>query len=1548
MNKKVMKNIIKSLAMFVCVLVLANFFTGCSFGKKDSSFSISGYVFDESGAPVENVSISSELGETLTDKDGKYVISGISTSIIVRPSIDGYYFAEPSKKIVSKNDDANFVASQEYTITGYTHNNNVPVQNVSVELTSLAGTFVTQTDESGKFVASGVAGETKINCSIGGVQFYETTATIENSTISINSTSSFTINFAFDCNNVDYSKINFFVDGVQTPLFKSSTVLNEIKCGTVFELQSDEYKFDKTKFTAQKLDQVENVTASKIYSVSGVVRSGETMLKGAEVYLANKKATTTDQNGKFELSGLTSSNELSVSYSNLLFNVQEVDYTKTELDFNGTKNITIELVFDNFVGEDISFSHADAQKDTVKKYSLFDVALGEVVALTSNSYYLSSQTLVVENSDFYNLNCYAIYSTSINIDADFEYSILLDGQVTTIDDLQTLYGTHTMSAAYLNYVFNSCEVSYKNQTATLTYQIPYNVELTFKSGDISFANSQIALNENEFETDNDGKIYLENLVGEQTFEICCDGFNKTSIVLNYDNSLSYERDVNLTYNVDGTIKTGTIPVQMAVVSAGNISVSTNSSGKFVLENLSGNQELTISKEYFSFSSNFVNKNETLEIAGTYKIFGVISNGTETLSDRVVYLRETSNASIQQATTDENGYYEFNDVAGKFWLLTVDENGETNLKPDYYTVTCGGEYNFNLNGFKISGVVKSGELIVAGAYVIAGSSSTYTDENGAYTFELLTNPCTVSVSKNGYDFGDGIYVDETNSELNFNGSFKVYGYIKSGTKNVAGVKVFVNGSEQTISDDNGYFDIVGIFGENTLTFEKSGFVFDDTYVVSSYGSVSVNSKMTKTISVVSGDINIENFDYYINETYAGTSLESTFELNLTFGDKLTIQKQGYVFDEIVASEDAEISVSGTYSVSGVVASGDNELSNATIKYGETFVQTDHDGNFTISGLVGTTTAIVKLTGFNDENIEFNGFNSNLKIDLSYGISGTIYVGEKPLENVNISLDGTQVKTGSDGKFEFVGIIGKYTLIFEKEGYSFDSFENQFGSQNLTVSAYYKVSGIVKTGNIPISLVDVELVGEDGKSTFTQTDLNGYYEFANVSGKCNIIVSKDGYDSLEVSNIDDLNLNVNFNLSYSVTFNFSVTDVKIYLNGELKATSLSKTFSIDKLVGKNSFTFAKANTTFKPNDFEISEPTTLTISAEVAYDIDGYVSTNSGIAIPNVTLKIGSKTATTDGNGYFTLSGVAGTLSLVNSSLSSESKQITKDGSYNFSVANSDFAYYLYENAYKNLDNAASFQIYGSGTVTPSMGGSQTVFSVVKKDNNGNRLKQNLNYGSKILSVDPKVSLLAYYNKSSDTWFYEQIKDVNQDLTANHSSSTLLSQSISIADYQSKYGARPDAYLPYNFSKSSGIKSISTISINSSGNYTFTITLETSSSVYSMYAQQMKALSDQSVKSFDHINLNYEIDKNGWIVKLNIEENYTVELMSVNITSNIDYKFTTQKANMKIDAIDVSSDSAIQTSIKESSQTEILSESISNYSNIILVNDLIYGNKKGGAI
>ena len=58
----------------------------------DETFSISGYVWDEYGDPVEGVTVSTSFSQTETDKDGKYTFVGLNGSVVVSVEKEGYQF----------------------------------------------------------------------------------------------------------------------------------------------------------------------------------------------------------------------------------------------------------------------------------------------------------------------------------------------------------------------------------------------------------------------------------------------------------------------------------------------------------------------------------------------------------------------------------------------------------------------------------------------------------------------------------------------------------------------------------------------------------------------------------------------------------------------------------------------------------------------------------------------------------------------------------------------------------------------------------------------------------------------------------------------------------------------------------------------------------------------------------------------------------------------------------------------------------------------------------------------------------------------------------------------------------------------------------------------------------------------------------------------------------------------------------------------------------------------------------------------------------------
>lgn len=1501
---------------FVFVAVL---FSACSLTKdKDTSYAISGYVYDDFGVPVEDVTITSEIATVKTDKDGKFTISGIESSVIISANKTGYQFKDVSKTITSSSDDANFVAYKEYKIEGKASNNGVGLVNANVTVSSLSGVFYTTTDETGNFIFDGVAGESTISCEVDELQFYETKTTIDNPSVLIETTSSLTINFSLD-ENIDLSQIKLYIDGKNKSLTGLKNVFEGIKCGSKIEIKTDYYKLNKpSTFVVDSIDQVENFVLSKIFAITGTVKSGDVLIANANVYVDDELLATSDNNGYFSIGGLFGKHNLSVLCSGFYFDSQMIDKTTQSVLFVGTKNIVVNANIDY---KNIGSIDFDTEFEVFEngKFLINGVVLGQKIAISSQKYFVDLQEIVVTYETQYSFNAFAKYDATVSFEGDFEIQYILDGNEVQESALAGLHGIHIVSAKYLSYNFSSASISYENKQANLTYTKPYNVKIYANSGNKQIEEFSVTINGQTYSSEN-GIVELENLINENYVKVLAVGYNNKTIVI----SNSDDKQIELSYNIKGVVKTGDVFVDSAEVSVGERYAITDENGEFVLNNLVGESQVVVSKEGFEFETLSVDSYKELEVNGSYEISGIIN----TFSNAKIEIYDSNFENKREYVSDENGRYVISGLVGEFVIKPADIS--LGLMPEQYLVSgAGNNYSFSTSGFAVSGIVKTGDVPIARAKVIAGSFVTYTGSDGKFNFDLLTSECEIYVEKEGYVFSSPILVSEDIEDLVFSATYKVLGKVCVGENAVAGVEVFA-GEISAITNEDGEFELSEISGKVEISFVKENYIFENLKNITEYQIVQVSGKASATIIVVSGNLMIDDYVAKQNEVEVSV-VNGKVQVVANIGDVITFEKQGYVIESITITQPKQYTANATYMVSGKVVSGEELIAGTYVFLNDKQVATtDELGKFSVSGISGEANFRFEKQGFIFAlERKVASYEENIEISASYKVTVSAKVGAKILTGVSVTI-GDETKVTSDEKLVFE-VAGRFTISASKEGYSFDEITNKFGEQTIVLLAYYSVSGKVASSTIAIAGADVSVGGKT-----TKTDENGEFVVLGIQGETNLIVSKDGYVTQSINGISDRTTIEIKDLKYSFSISFDKTGVTVSVNGKAQVVTGSS-INLTGLVGKNIVKFTKANTSFSVNNLEIKEPGSISITTSVSYTASGYVKTNEGLAVSGI--KIVSQSgdySVTDNKGYYEFDNVAGAIYIADENITRDQKTVSADGEYNFTISNFEFGYYLYANAYKNLDNAASFQIIGSGTVNPSMGGSQSVYSVVKKDNNGRKIKQNLNYGNTVAGVDPKVSLIAYFD--GKTWYYDQIKNVNSNLTANHSVGSL--KAISVSNYQATYGASPDAYMPYNFNKTSGIKSISSVKA-SGNNYTFTIELNTSSSVYSLYAKQMKALSNQDVKEFNYIYLNFTMSKSGWITSLNIDEKYTVELMSVKITSNITYKYTTQLPNIKINDINVSSDSALQASLKESPQTEI--ETVSAYAKNSgnLVSRQIYG-------
>ena len=1532
--KKYLKLGLKIVSMFVCVLFAASLFAGCSSKTENQTYAVSGIILDENQAPVEGVSVDGgEYGTVTTNAQGEYAFSNIKNGLIVKPSKEGYHFAEKSKFIAAASTTANFVASKEYTVTGTIANNGSGLAGEAIYFTSLANpasdNCVVTSDENGNFTITGVAGKTVVSYDFNGGSITDE-ATINQTDVSLELTSSIRLAFEFDTSNVDVDDISVKIGGESYTLDSDYEIAEDgLKFNDLVEISSSVYDFDIVRFNLSNQYDYKTIKAYKKYKATGVVMSGSVLIHGADIFVDKVFATSTNAEGLFEIDNLTQNKVITVFYSGLEFDESVVNHKNTGIMFNGTKDVSLSLNCDYAGLEELSFNGVKATTSNKKDYLVEDVHLGDTVEFSSQVYHLSTNNFVVSKNDIYFTEGEVKYNAEVS-GLEEGFNLLIDGVVSSVDELQGIHGEHLISASFEDYIFSEHKISAPNRVVNLSYKVPYSVTIVAKSGELELASAKAVIASNITSADANGRIELSGLVDSVEVEISCEGYNSQTLTISTADK-NTEKTVNLTYDISGYAKTGDIAVAYANVSVSDKTAVTNTAGYFEIKNLAGENQIVVTKDNNTFGSVSVSKNAQVEVQGTFKVFGILENDNGFVSGKTVTLIP-SDESLSEKTTvsDENGYYEFSGLASKYTLTSADTSSSEILRPYSYVVTVGGEYNFRSTGFAVSGKITTGGHPIEGVLVKAGSSIVYTNADGEYEFGLLSSDCEVSAEKEGYVFSDPVLVSDNAEDVNFTATYSVSGRVTSGTQPVQNVLILLNGVSQNLStNENGEFVLTGLSGaNNVVSYQKSGLIFDSTNTVSAYGSIAVSCKVQATITVKTGSVDVSSFDYYSNGTKVDSSKTSTITINANYGDIISFEKTGYQIQNVVISFENSYTANATYSIVGYTLSNDVVIEGVAVTAGETTILSDMSGKFTFLGLVGETQITFEKQGFNFETKSVSAYNSNLVANGTFVVSGQVKVlGLTALEGVDVyHLSQKIATTDAEGKFTATGISGYYTLGFVKEGYTIASIENKFGSQNFVVVANFSVSGNVKSGDLYLEGVKVDLYLEGSSiPVSTTTDENGYYEFNNISAPAVVTVSKTGYSSVSTDKISDLKVQ-NFDMSYSVTLVFSggVKGVAVYVNGT-KYTSSSSSIKLDGLKGTSTIKLEKANTDFDSyNEFKVNSPATLEIASRVSYNVTGYVkSATSKLAVSGITMQAGTKTTVTDSNGYFEFNGVAGILQIKESGIESNKPTIDHDGDYSehFLVTETEFALLLVNRGYKNLDEASSVQIYASGSVDPDMADAQVVTSMYKRDTKGNVLKQNLNYGKETMGVNPCVALLVYKDNSGTTPVYKYVEHQNVSLvnnvpTASYDGVSLGSTTATFL--KSEYGATPEEY------SSASIAGATCGEVSFDGNtYSFTLILSTTQPDYK---NQIKALSPGSTpQKFTKVNHEYKIDKNGWITELRALEDYTIKqngyefIGEIAVVSDIVYTFHTRNKNTIISDIDVSSTSAITNSLALSTQT-----------------------------
>lgn len=1591
---------------YLCLCLVSLLLAGCSlmedlFLSKSEvpEFAFSGYVYAD-GKPLSGATVSCGVSSLKTNDLGYFSFSGINQTVQVSVSKDGYLFSDNLVFVEGVSEDIKFSGFKLFDKTGVVRNNNVTVPFVDIIAESENGEFRTQSNEYGAFYLPNLAGQVKVTATKEGFNFFKSSFTIDKEDeIVISGTTNISGEIKTDDDCVDISKFTLKINGIEKDILSDlSFVAEDIEPGTIVSLSSDEYFIENENFEITSDLQKVIFDCKKYYDVNGVVSCGNINLNNAKIKCGNKEINSSD--GTFAFADLYGSNTISATLENYVIESMDVDFRSTNVVLKATTSVNGKINLDigsNFEDINISINGKNITSDSIGKFSLSGVSFGDKLIITSDSYHVENE-IVISNRDFLNINAQKLFNLDLTVLAESNplenaniciggnsFSTNAEGKAT----ISNLYGDVDFVVTKDEYKFEdtySCD--YFDKEKTIDGYILYSINKIVKSGDIDIIDCKVYLDNQEIATNN-GIIALENIYGDRNLKVVAEGYNEFETTITKDNA---NEDINLTYDIVGKVVCGKKRIAGVVVSYNGNNVKTENDGSFVLNNLSGNVIITYSKERYTFPSSNVSSFDNLEVFGKYSISGNVKkqNDDETIenvSNLKMTLLDKETGTMQTVQTDNNGNYYFENLTSEYALF-YDMDCDIALKPSYYDVLAGGEFNFSNTGYSFGGVITCGEEKLEGVTLTLGNISATTDKNGVYNFGLVTSSDTLIIEKEGYTFtpiqkystyltNKGFGVNDqldTCIDVNFTATYMVEGNIKCGKTPLDGVTVTIG--EKSTTTNNGYFSISGLTGKNdAVELSYRNYNFGNRQIVDGYANLNYVATFNISANVISNDLKIENAQLYINNKSKDLYSDENGNViisNIQFGDKISFVLNGYTIESKIIEEYVEdLNFNSSYKVSGRITNCGVPLNQVKVSIvgSEIFTETNENGQFELANIYGTQQLNFEKQNFNFVNKIITGTISNLEIMSLFNVQGTIKVGgTTPLAGVLVKAGDKTDITDEQGNFEITGLTSTTTFEFEKEGYDFGSSIEVSTPAPLDIYATFCIKGTVKSGDVILS--GAKITTNTGM-TINPSDENGNFEIYGLTGNTTIYVEMDNYNKFEQT-IKDYNGKFVANLSYDVVINFGgLSGLLEYQNISITAVDNIKTekftcnkdsITIPARKGRTTITLSKENCFFTPtenNSFIVTSGKTQNITITRLFSVYGKVKTNSGQGVAFAKVSAGKVSTTTDIDGNYTLSGLAGEPKLIvklpydNQEI--EGKTVKADGQCDISIKDEIFAVNFLNYAYDNLRNANSYQIFGSGTViaSPKIGGTQeqSVNIIYKQDRFGNKIFQNMNKGNKIdiVSVDPNVSMLScfYTENGVRKVKYQQIKGIdnfdtvkqgNEEIfkpkyTETWSYPTDLGNGETELDwYRKNYGVDGNNFSPYII-KSETVNSVSNLQIVE-GNYVFTLNMKTSkdSETYTNYAKLMSIMCDaQSLEGFNEISLTFTITRNGLLRKMVIYENYSVEsspLTGVPVNANITYDFIINSLTEKISDIDISTPLTVQNSIMLGRETPTENDSI-NY-------------------
>lgn len=826
------------------------------------------------------------------------------------------------------------------------------------------------------------------------------------------------------------------------------------------------YKFEDD-YTINQSNQVLNIIPYKLYSVQGRVYSGDILLNNAQIFFGEE--TLFSENGNFIIDDLYGEVELRISKDGFNEEIMTVSVDNNTININMSYNVTGQVVCGNKAVEGVLVKCGEKSvlTDSQGNFELINLRGNQIITFEKENYQIDE--LIVSSG------CNIVVNSTFSIKGNVCDSL---GNVQNLKIL--LLNTDTMETIFTytddmgNYCFSNLNgkyVLFYDSETTLSlkpkiYDVTSGGNYDFSdkgfsfggkvmSGDLPVSNVLVKVGELTTYTDENG-FYKFNLITKPSLLILeKEGYTFINNGLDVDDSFDLREDVNFecTYQISGVVNSGTEKIVGVEVNVGEKTTNTNELGEFVIDGLSGKNNINLAYKNYKFS-------------GVFEVFEYAHLNYIASFDLNLNIK-SGEVNVENVNVATENYFVTSDQLGLCTLQNIQLGDVITLeKSGYdfqnYEVVEYIDEILIINGtYSVDGIISNSQIPLEGVVVSCGSNTTTTDENGYYILSGLQGISELNFEKENFEFDSQIV--SCTQTLNISSKYSVSGYVKLGTTPLSGVLIDA-GEVTTTTNALGYFVIEGLNQKITLSFEKQGYEFSGDFEVSSPTVLEVKATYIISGKVTSGDLIIAGANI-LTSTGVSTTTDNQGNYILYGLDEtvtLTVSKDGYnsITKNNVFNYTPNCNFDLSYNVT-ITFTGATDFSDITITIGK--ISEVYSQNVVVlESLYGNN--LIRFSkvsyGFNpNEYMVEKSTQISVTLKYVYSIQGTLKTTSgAPVCGAYIYAGDVYGKTDETGYYSIDGLSGTNQLKIVLPSWGNNPYEkrdiqvNTGGNYNLTISDY----------------------------------------------------------------------------------------------------------------------------------------------------------------------------------------------------------------------------------------------------------------------------------------------------------------------------------------------------------------------------------------------------------------------------------------------------------------------------------------------------------------